>query len=110
MHEALQAVMEKTAERIGQFTCDNWTVSLWLVNPHRAHGGLVMLEQRPSKASKCNQSPDYSVYMLETYYREVYAKLGTSDYIRELLCLLSRAQQMARRVTGTQASATEASA
>lgn len=91
MHEALQAVMEGEHIRIGQFTCDGWTITGWLINPDRAHGGLIMLEQKPSKASKIAQKPDYSVYMFEQYYREVYAKLGSSDYVRELLVLLEKA-------------------
>src|SRR5438270_11218563 len=75
MHEALAALMQGERTRIGQFTCEDWTVTAWLINPHRAHGGLVMLEQKPSKASKLTQSPDYSVYLLESYYRDVYARL-----------------------------------
>lgn len=74
-HEALQAVMldreGSHMTKVGQYTVDHWTVTAWLINPLRAHGGLVMIEQKPSKANGKvpGQTPDYSVYVLEEYYR-----------------------------------------
>jgi hypothetical protein len=42
LHEALSAVMAGEAELVGQFTLDGQTVKARLVNPLRAHGGLIL--------------------------------------------------------------------
>lgn len=65
LHEALSAHMEGTAKRVGQCSGSDEHVGMWLVNPTRAHGGVVLC-----KSTVKGQTPMYRVAYLEDMHRD----------------------------------------
>lgn len=42
-YEVMASQTEGTAVKVGQFTAEGSTVTMWVINPTRAHGGIVQI-------------------------------------------------------------------
>ena len=94
VHEALSAVMDGSAELIGQFTLDGQTVKARLINPERAHGGLIMFSETCGKGDR----PMHRVHYLEEQDASLRHNANT-DYSRELRNLVGRAMHRRFQLT-----------
>jgi hypothetical protein len=76
--EALQAVMTDSPSIISQFTLDGCTIKLRLINPTRAHGGLVLVSQFIK-----GQTPDHvhDIRYVDEYFAWLQKRIGAHEYI-----------------------------
>jgi hypothetical protein len=79
LHVALAAVMAGEHKMVGRFTVDGVHTLVYLVGAMRADGGTLLVKQTCGA-----QRPSYSVCGLEREHMELYRRLGTSDWCREM--------------------------
>ena len=87
--EALAAVIDGTDLLVGQFTLDGQTVKARLINPTRAHGGLIMFSSQIGRHDK----PLHRVHYLEQ--QETALRQPSTDYWCELRNLVGKARTSA---------------
>lgn len=86
--EALACIADGNGIKVGQFTLDSQTVKATLINPARAHGGILMLS-----STMRGEHSMHRVYYLEQ--QEIDLRHASSEYAYGLRQLVGKARVLA---------------